>query len=64
MIDVINLQLVDLQVFASPRVTMKPLVHIIPCFANIVVSLMEKVINLMFMLSLTNAFGSIIFFNS
>lgn len=38
-----NLQLVDLQVFAMPRVTLKPLVPTIPCFASIVVSLLEKV---------------------
>lgn len=36
-------QVVDLQVFASPRVTLKPLVPSFPCFANIYVSLMEKV---------------------
>lgn len=36
-------QLVDLQVFAAPRVTLKPLVPIFPCFASIVVSLLEKV---------------------
>ncbi|KAJ6692880.1 CALCIUM-DEPENDENT LIPID-BINDING (CALB DOMAIN) FAMILY PROTEIN-RELATED [Salix purpurea] len=33
---------VDLQVFASPRITLKPLVPSFPCFANIYVSLMEK----------------------
>ncbi|KAL8538578.1 hypothetical protein ACS0TY_000557 [Phlomoides rotata] len=38
----VTVQLVDLQVFVAPRVTMKPLVPTIPCFANIVVSLMEK----------------------
>ncbi|XP_075499125.1 synaptotagmin-3-like [Primulina tabacum] len=38
----VPIQLVDLQVFAAPRVTLKPLVPTIPCFANIVVSLMEK----------------------
>lgn len=38
----VTIQLVDLQVFAMPRVTLKPLVPTIPCFANIVVSLMEK----------------------
>ncbi|KAL3649702.1 hypothetical protein CASFOL_006105 [Castilleja foliolosa] len=38
----LTFQLVDLQVFAAPRVTLKPLVPTIPCFANIVVSLMEK----------------------
>ncbi|XP_057798945.1 synaptotagmin-3 isoform X1 [Salvia miltiorrhiza] len=38
----VTIQLVDLQVFAMPRVTLKPLVPTIPCFANIVVSLLEK----------------------
>ncbi|GAB2267877.1 Arf guanine nucleotide exchange factor syt1, variant 2 [Dionaea muscipula] len=37
-----TVQVVDLQVFASPRITMKPLVPSFPCFANIFVSLMEK----------------------
>lgn len=35
-------QVVDLQVFAQPRITLKPLVPAFPCFANIYVSLMEK----------------------
>ncbi|KAK6946425.1 C2 domain [Dillenia turbinata] len=35
-------QVVDLQVFAAPRITLKPLVPIFPCFAKILVSLMEK----------------------
>lgn len=35
-------QLVDLQVFASPRIYLKPLIPTFPCFANIVISLMEK----------------------
>ncbi|XP_047983391.1 synaptotagmin-2-like [Salvia hispanica] len=35
-------QVIDFQVFASPRITMKPLVPTFPCFANIFVSLMEK----------------------
>lgn len=35
-------QVVDLQVFASPRITLKPLVPSFPCFCNIFVSLMEK----------------------
>ncbi|XVE67150.1 hypothetical protein DITRI_Ditri08aG0137800 [Diplodiscus trichospermus] len=35
-------QVVDLQVFALPRITLKPLVPSFPCFANIFVSLMEK----------------------
>ncbi|GKV34146.1 hypothetical protein SLEP1_g42555 [Rubroshorea leprosula] len=38
----IKVQLVDLQVFVSPRIALKPLVPTFPCFANIVVSLMEK----------------------
>ncbi|GFZ05851.1 calcium-dependent lipid-binding (CaLB domain) family protein [Actinidia rufa] len=38
----ITVQLVDLQIFAAPRITLKPLVPTFPCFANIVVSLMEK----------------------
>ncbi|KMZ70318.1 putative Calcium lipid binding protein [Zostera marina] len=37
-----TVQVVDLQVFAAPRVTLKPLVPSFPCFANIFVSLMEK----------------------
>lgn len=37
------LQVVDLHVFAHPRITLKPLVPAFPCFANINVSLMEKV---------------------
>ncbi|XP_072959547.1 synaptotagmin-2-like [Typha angustifolia] len=35
-------QVVDLQVFALPRITLKPLVYSFPCFATIIVSLMEK----------------------
>lgn len=35
--------MVDLQVFAAPRITLKPLVPSFPCFAKICVSLMEKV---------------------
>nr|XP_023897370.1 synaptotagmin-3 [Quercus suber]POE54782.1 synaptotagmin-3 [Quercus suber] len=38
----ITVQLVDLQIFAAPRITLKPLVPTFPCFANIVVSLLEK----------------------
>ncbi|PSS05083.1 Synaptotagmin-3 like [Actinidia chinensis var. chinensis] len=38
----ITVQLVDLQIFAAPRITLKPLVPTFPCFANLVVSLMEK----------------------
>ncbi|XP_058725394.1 synaptotagmin-2-like [Vicia villosa] len=37
-----TVQVVDLQVFASPRITLRPLVPSFPCFANIYVSLMEK----------------------
>lgn len=37
-----TVQVVDLQVFAQPRITLKPLVPAFPCFANIYVSLMEK----------------------
>lgn len=36
-------QVVDLQIFAQPRITLKPLVPSFPCFAKIFVSLMEKV---------------------
>ncbi|XP_073119046.1 synaptotagmin-1-like isoform X2 [Henckelia pumila] len=37
-----TIQVVDLQIFAQPRITLKPLVPSFPCFANIFVSLMEK----------------------
>ncbi|XP_023554765.1 synaptotagmin-2-like isoform X1 [Cucurbita pepo subsp. pepo] len=37
-----TVQVLDLQVFAAPRITLKPLVPSFPCFANIFVSLMEK----------------------
>ncbi|KAK7310536.1 hypothetical protein RJT34_08102 [Clitoria ternatea] len=37
-----TIQVVDLQVFVIPRITLKPLVPSFPCFANIYVSLMEK----------------------
>ncbi|CAI9764335.1 unnamed protein product [Fraxinus pennsylvanica] len=37
-----TVQVVDLQIFAQPRITLKPLVPSFPCFAKIVVSLMEK----------------------
>ncbi|XP_078173264.1 synaptotagmin-1-like isoform X2 [Carex rostrata] len=37
-----SIQVVDLQIFASPRITLKPLVPTFPCFATIIVSLMEK----------------------
>ncbi|XP_065005480.1 synaptotagmin-1-like isoform X2 [Musa acuminata AAA Group] len=35
-------QVVDLQIFATPRITLKPLVPSFPCFAKILVSLMDK----------------------
>ncbi|MED6127490.1 Synaptotagmin-3 [Stylosanthes scabra] len=38
----IRVQLVDLQVFATARVTLRPLVPTFPCFAKVVVSLLEK----------------------
>ncbi|CAI8604115.1 unnamed protein product [Vicia faba] len=38
----IKVQLVDLQMFATLRITLRPLVPTLPCFAKIVVSLMEK----------------------
>ncbi|GAB2280966.1 Synaptotagmin-3 [Dionaea muscipula] len=38
----IRFQLVDLQVFAAPRIYLKPLVPTFPCFSNIGVSLIEK----------------------
>ncbi|TMW88114.1 hypothetical protein EJD97_019024 [Solanum chilense] len=37
-----TVQMIDLQIFASPRITLKPLVPTFPCFAKIYVSLMEK----------------------
>ncbi|GAA0146254.1 membrane trafficking regulatory protein [Lithospermum erythrorhizon] len=37
-----TVQIIDLQVFAAPRITLKPLVPSFPCFAKIFVSLMEK----------------------
>ncbi|EOY15072.1 Calcium-dependent lipid-binding (CaLB domain) family protein isoform 2 [Theobroma cacao] len=37
-----TIQVVDLQVFAAPRITLKPLLSVFPCFANIYVSLMDK----------------------
>lgn len=37
-----TIQAVDLQVFLAPRITLKPLVPIFPCFAKIYVSLMDK----------------------
>ncbi|XP_050243045.1 synaptotagmin-3-like isoform X2 [Quercus robur] len=38
----ITVQLVDVQLFAAPRIILKPLVPTFPCFASIAVSLMEK----------------------
>ncbi|KAG2690154.1 hypothetical protein I3843_09G170400 [Carya illinoinensis] len=38
----ITLQLVDIQIFAAPRVVLKPLMPTFPCFGSMVVSLMEK----------------------
>ncbi|KAB1199637.1 Synaptotagmin-3 [Morella rubra] len=38
----ITVQLVDVQIFAAPRITLKPLVPTFPCFVNTVISLMEK----------------------
>ncbi|XP_044461349.1 synaptotagmin-3-like isoform X2 [Mangifera indica] len=38
----IGVQLVDLQIFATPRLTLKPLVPAFPCFGKIAVTLMEK----------------------
>ncbi|XWS55830.1 hypothetical protein CRYUN_Cryun09bG0033900 [Craigia yunnanensis] len=38
----ITLQLLDVQICAAPRITLKPLVPTFPCFARIAVSLMEK----------------------
>ncbi|XP_059450337.1 synaptotagmin-1-like [Corylus avellana] len=37
-----TVQVIDLQIFAAPRITLKPLVPSFPCFANISVSLMDK----------------------
>ncbi|RWR96646.1 synaptotagmin-3 [Cinnamomum micranthum f. kanehirae] len=37
-----TVQLLDLQIFFLPRVTLKPLVPSFPCFANVSVSLMDK----------------------
>ncbi|XP_022765384.1 synaptotagmin-3-like isoform X3 [Durio zibethinus] len=38
----ITVQLVDLQMFMAPRITLKPLVPTLPCFATVVVSLLDK----------------------
>ncbi|XP_050366039.1 synaptotagmin-1-like [Argentina anserina] len=37
-----TVQVVDVQVFAAPRITLKPLVPSFPCFAQINVSLMDR----------------------
>lgn len=37
-----TIQALDVQVFAQPRITLKPLVPSFPCFAKIYVSLMER----------------------
>ncbi|GLT30742.1 hypothetical protein SLA2020_055310 [Shorea laevis] len=37
-----TVQVIDLQIFLEPRITLKPLVPSFPCFAKIYVSLMEK----------------------
>ncbi|KAL2650353.1 hypothetical protein R1flu_018481 [Riccia fluitans] len=37
-----TVQLIDVQVFATARVTLRPLIDTFPCFSKIVVSLMEK----------------------
>ncbi|XP_042458269.1 synaptotagmin-2-like [Zingiber officinale] len=38
----LTVQMVDLQFFATPRITLKPLVPSFPCFAKILVTLIEK----------------------
>ncbi|KAL5200272.1 hypothetical protein ABZP36_021475 [Zizania latifolia] len=38
----VSVQLLDLHIMMTPRVTLKPLVPSFPCFANLCVSLMEK----------------------
>ncbi|XVF23616.1 hypothetical protein REPUB_Repub13aG0054800 [Reevesia pubescens] len=38
----ITVQLVDLQIFAAPRIILKPLVPTLPCFATVAVSLLQK----------------------
>ncbi|KAJ7517982.1 hypothetical protein O6H91_21G048700 [Diphasiastrum complanatum] len=37
-----TMQMVDVQVFATIRITLKPLVPVFPCFSKIIISLMEK----------------------
>ncbi|KAG0484529.1 hypothetical protein HPP92_008429 [Vanilla planifolia] len=37
-----TIQLLDMQIFLAPRITLKPLVPSFPCFANIIISLVEK----------------------
>lgn len=48
------LQVVDVQVFATARVTFKPLLPVFPCFGKVIVSLMEKVRNSFFTVSHCN----------
>lgn len=51
-----DVQLVDVQVFATARITLKPLVPVFPCFSKIVISLMDKVcINFLSEVSLFDA---------
>ncbi|XVE75376.1 hypothetical protein DITRI_Ditri12bG0089400 [Diplodiscus trichospermus] len=38
----ITVQLVDLQIFVAPRITLKPLVPTLPCFGTVTISLLEK----------------------
>ncbi|XP_039047281.1 synaptotagmin-3-like [Hibiscus syriacus] len=38
----ITIQIVDIQVLMSPRITLKPLVPTIPCFANVSISLLKR----------------------
>jgi Ca2+-dependent lipid-binding protein len=37
-----TVQLIDVQVFATARITLKPLIPVFPCFSKIVISLMDK----------------------
>ncbi|KAH9530525.1 hypothetical protein CY35_20G008600 [Sphagnum magellanicum] len=37
-----TLQLVDLQIFGTTRITLKPLISIFPCFSKIFISLMQR----------------------
>ncbi|XP_031503260.1 synaptotagmin-3 isoform X2 [Nymphaea colorata] len=38
----VTTQLIDMQIFVAPRITLKPLVPSFPCFASIIGTLMEK----------------------